>query len=81
MPYFTVRFKGMLTREERERLATAGIAIEGSEPSLRTGPVQTGRPIYTARVEADSAERAVVAVREALEPDSGNFSGWDAGPA
>jgi hypothetical protein len=23
----------------------------------------------------------VAAVREALEPDSGNFSGWDAGPA
>ena len=86
MPTFAVRFKGMLTKDERERLAAAGLEIAGSESSMvagsaETGTVGTGRPIYTVMVEASSPEEALAAVREALEPDTANFSNWEAGPA
>jgi hypothetical protein len=37
-----------------------------------------GRPIYTVSIEASSAGEAVARVREALEPDTGNFSDWEA---
>lgn len=82
MPSFQVRFKGMLTGQERERLTAAGIQLEGSRSSmiadsLETGPVPTGRPIYTVGVEADSAEQALAKVREAIEPDTANFSNWE----
>jgi hypothetical protein len=77
MPSFEVRFKGMLTRAERERLEQAGIAIVGQERALRIGPVKTGLPIFTAQLEASSADEALQAVREALDPDTGNFSGWE----
>jgi hypothetical protein len=80
MPSFHVRFKGMLTGQERERLAVAGIELEGSEPSVIAG-VETGRKIYTVTVEAESADAALAAVREALEPGSVNFSDWDVAPA
>ena len=83
MRTFAVHFKGLLTREERERLAAAGVEIVGSRASMRagseeTGTVGTGRPIYTAKLEAASAEEALARVREAIEPDTSNFSGWKA---
>jgi len=86
MPAFHVRFKGMLTGQERERLTAADIHLEGSEPSMlvgspETGTAPTGRPIYTVSVEANSAEEAIRRVRDALEPDTANFSGWEAEPA
>lgn len=86
MRTFAVHFKGMLTGQERERLAVAGIEIAGSRASMRagteeTGIVGTGRPIYTAKLEAATAEEALAKVREAIEPDTSNFSGWDAEPA
>jgi hypothetical protein len=77
VPAFLVRFKGMLTRQERERLAAAGITIEAKERSMCIGVVKTGRPIYTVRVEADSEDEAMARVRGALDPDTGNFSDWD----
>jgi hypothetical protein len=77
MASFRVRFKGMLNRSERERLDAAGIVLEDSEPTSAAGIPGTGRPIYTVRVEAASAEEAITAVREALDPDTGNFSDWD----
>lgn len=81
MPIFAVRFKGMLTKDERERLERAGVTIAGQEPSLRIGAVKTGVPIYTAHAEATSADEALQKVREALDPDTGNFSNWESGPA
>ena len=81
MPTFAVRFKGMLTKAERERLDRAAITLEGQEPSLRIGNVETGAPIYTVHVEAPSADEALQKVREALDPDTGNFSNWESGPA
>jgi hypothetical protein len=81
VPAFLVRFKGMLTRQERERLAAAGITIESSEGSMRIGLVKTGRPIYTVRVEADAENEAVQAVKAALDPDAANFSNWESAPA
>lgn len=86
MPVFAVRFKGMLTGEERQRLAAAGIELAGSKASMTagtaaTGSVGTGRPIYTVKLDAPSADEALARVREAIEPDSSNFSGWEAGPA
>jgi len=83
MPSFHVRFKGMLTGQERDRLTAAGIRLEGSRPSMtvgspETGLTPTGRPIYTVSVEASSAEEALTKVREAIEPDTANFSGWEA---
>lgn len=86
MPLFAVHFKGMLTRDERQRLAAAGIEIAGSRTSMRagteeTGTVGTGRPIYTAKLESASAEEALARVREAIEPDTANFSGWQAEPS
>jgi hypothetical protein len=86
MPSFHVRFKGMLTGQERERLTAAGVRLEGSRSSMtvgspETGTTPTGRPIYTVSVEANSAEEALIKVREAIEPDTANFSGWEAEPA
>lgn len=86
MPAFAVRFKGMMTRDERERLAAAGIEVTGSRSSMvagtkETGTVGTGRPIYTVTVEAGSEDGALAKVREAIEPDTSNFSGWEAEPA
>jgi hypothetical protein len=78
VPAFLVRFKGLLTRQERDRLEAAGITIEAKERSLRIGVVKTGRPIYTARVEADSEAEALQAVKAALDPDAANFSNWEA---
>lgn len=72
-----VRFKGMLNRSERERLGAAGIALESSEPSAIAGIPGAGRPIYTVRVEAESPEQALTKVREALDPDTANFSDWE----
>jgi len=85
MRTFAVHFKGMLTREERQRLNAAGVEIAGSRASMQagteeTGTVGTGRPIYTAKLEAASAEEALARVREAIEPDTSNFSGWNAEP-
>jgi hypothetical protein len=85
MPTFAVRFKGLMTGQERERLAATGIKLEGSRSSMiagnpETGTVRTGRPIYTVSVEAASKDEALAKVREAIEPDSSNFSGWEAGP-
>lgn len=86
MPTFAVRFKGMLTKDERERLTAAGIEVTGSRSSMtagteETGTVGTGRPIYTVTLEATSEDEALAKVREAIEPDTSNFSGWEAGPA
>lgn len=86
MPSFHVRFKGMLTGQERERLTAAEIHLEGSESSmtagsLETGLVRTGRPIYTVSLEASSADEALAKVREAIEPDTANFSNWEVEPA
>lgn len=81
MPAFAVRFKGMLTKDERERLRQAGITIDRRDRSMRVGLVMTGLPIFTVRVDTVSEEEALQAVREALEPDTGNFSNWEAGPA
>jgi hypothetical protein len=81
MPTFAVRFKGMLTRDERERLAAAGLEITGSRSSEVGGMIGTGRPIYTVTVEAPAADEALARVREAIEPDTANFSGWEVAPA
>jgi hypothetical protein len=81
MPAYSVRFKGMLNRDERERLEQAGIAIKRQERSRRVGLVRTGQPVYTVEVEANSEDEALQAVRAALDPDTGNFSGWEVRPA
>jgi len=78
---FFVRFKGMLNRQERERLEAAGITIERKESSMQIGIVKTGRPIFTVRVEAASEDEALAKVREALDPDTANFSNWESEPA
>jgi hypothetical protein len=77
MPAFAVRFKGMLTKDERERLATAGLEITGSESSKVGGTIGIGRPIYTLTAEAATADDALTRVREAIEPDTANFSDWE----
>ncbi|HEY6730857.1 MAG TPA: hypothetical protein VI039_07525 [Solirubrobacterales bacterium] len=81
MPSFRVRFKGMLNKSEGERLSAAGIVLEGSERSELAGIVGVGRPVYTVSLEASSAEEAMARVREALDPDTGNFSDWGSEPA
>lgn len=81
MPSFLVRFKGMLTASDREWLLAADIEIEGSEPSMEIDSVRMGRPIYTTRIEAASSEEALEKVRNALEPDTGNFTNWESEPA
>ena len=81
MPIFAVRFKGMLNKDECERLKRAGITIEDQEPSLQIGNVKTGVPIYTVHLEAPSEDEALLKVRTALDPDTGNFSNWETGPA
>jgi len=70
-----------VTRGERERLLAAGIDIASSRASMRagteeSGTVSTSRPIYTAKLDAASAEEALARVREAIDPDTSNFSGW-----
>jgi hypothetical protein len=84
MPVFAVRFKGMLTGDERRRLTAARIELAGSKASMRMRigetTVSTGRPIYTVKLEASSEQEALARVREAIEPDTSNFSGWEAGP-
>jgi hypothetical protein len=74
MPTFAVRFKGLMTGQERERLGAAGIKLEGRRSSMiagdpETGTVRIGRPIYTVVVEAASESEALARVREAIEPD------------
>lgn len=81
MVRYRVRFKGMLNKSERARLAEADISFEGSEPTSVGGIPGAGRPIYTVSVEADSANDALTKVREALDPDTGNFSNWEVEPA
>jgi dihydrodipicolinate synthase/N-acetylneuraminate lyase len=81
MPTFAVRFKGMLTKDERKRLAAAGLEITGSKSSLVAGTIGTGRPIYTVETEAPTAEEALARVRAAIDPDTANFSGWEVGAA
>ena len=81
MPIYAVRFKGMLTKDERERLKRAAITVADQEPSMRIGGVKTGIPIYTAHAEATSEYEALQKVRAALDPDTGNFSNWETGPA
>lgn len=86
MPTFAVRFKGMMTKDERERLAAAGIEVASSRSSMTAGTEETGtfgigRPIYTVTLEATSEDEALTKVRGAIEPDTSNFSGWEAGPA
>jgi hypothetical protein len=78
MARYRVRFKGMLNKSERARLAETGISLEGSEPSSVGGIPGAGRPVYTVIVEADSADDALARVRAALDPDTGNFSNWKA---
>ncbi|HEY6730851.1 MAG TPA: hypothetical protein VI039_07495 [Solirubrobacterales bacterium] len=80
MPSFHVRFKGMLNKSESERLDAAGIVLDGRESSELGGIPGAGRPVYRVRVEASSAEEALTLVREALDPDTGNFSEWKSGP-
>lgn len=77
MACFQVRFKGLLNKSERHRLVAAGILVDSSEPASISGIPGAGRPVYTASVEADSADEALTKVREALEPDTANFSDWD----
>lgn len=77
MASFLVRFKGLLNRSERLRLVAAGILVDSSEPSSVGGILGAGRPLYVASVEASSADEALTKVREALDPDTGNFSDWD----
>ncbi|HEY3491602.1 MAG TPA: hypothetical protein VGK43_01545, partial [Solirubrobacterales bacterium] len=74
---FRVRFKGILNRSERQRLVAAAILVDSSEPSSVGGIPGAGRPTYIASVEASSAEEALMTVREALEPDTANFSNWE----
>lgn len=81
MPAFAVRFKGMLTKDERERLTAAGLEITGSESSKVGGTIGIGRPIYTVTTEAPTANEALARVREAIEPDAANFSDWEVEPA
>lgn len=76
MARFHVHFKGLLTKSERTRLAAAGIALEDSKPPAAGGIPGAGRPIYIVSVEANSPEEALATVREALDPDTGNFSNW-----
>ncbi len=78
MARFRVRFKGLLNKNERARLAAAGIALEASEPTEVGGIAGAGRPIYTVSAEASSPQEALATVREALDPDTGNFSDWEA---
>lgn len=81
MAAFAVRFKGMLNKLQLERLDRRGIAVVDEEPSLRIGNVKTGVPVYTVHVEAASGDEALEQVRTTLEPDTGNFTDWEAGPA
>lgn len=81
MARYLVRFKGMLNRAERERLAAAGIVLERSESSTVGGIAGAGRPIYSVGVDAESPEEGLATVREALDPDTGNFSNWEVEPA
>lgn len=78
MPSYAVRFKGLLFKAHHERFDRAGIVHESSEPGMQIGEIKTGEPINTVRVEADSEQEAMTAVREVLVPDDVNFSNWEA---
>jgi hypothetical protein len=80
MARYRVRFKGILNKSERARLGETDIALEDSVPSSAGGIPGAGRPIYTVSVEADSPDEALSKVREALDPDTGNFSNWEVEP-
>lgn len=80
MPIFSVRFKGLLFKTHRDRMEETGIVLQESKPALRIGSVETGEPINTVSVEADSAEDAVAKVMETLAPDDVNFTQWEGGP-
>jgi len=69
----------MLNRDERERLAAGGIALESTEPASIAGIRGAGRPTYVVSVEAESPDEALAKVREALEPDTANFTDWESG--
>ena len=73
-----VRFKGLLSKSQRERLTRAGITVESSQPSMHVGLMATGRPIYTVSLEATSPDEALGKVRQVMEPDTANFSNWEA---
>jgi hypothetical protein len=77
MDSFLVRFKGILNKSERQRLVAAAILVDSSEASSIGGVAGAGRPTYIASVEASSADEALIKVREALEPDTANFSDWE----
>jgi ATP phosphoribosyltransferase len=77
MPSFAVRFKGLLFKSHLALLGQAGIELESSEPGMRIGPIQTGEPINTVIVEADSEDEALAKVKERLVPDDVNFSSWE----
>lgn len=79
MSSFYVRFKGLLFKTHFERMGTAGIVFESSEPGMQIGGIKTGEPINTVVVEAASEEAAVQAVRRTLVPDDVNFTAWEAG--
>jgi hypothetical protein len=81
MTAYLVRFKGMLTRKDREQLEAAGIKIENKERSMKIGVIKTGVPIFTVRIDAASEAEALAKVREALDPDTANFSNWESEPA
>lgn len=78
MPSFAVRFKGLLFKNQRARLSAAGIDLVSSEPAMQIGPIQTGEPINTVTLEADSEENAIATVKGKLTPDDVNFSAWEA---
>ena len=77
MPNFAVRFKGMLNKDEHGRLERAGITVKDQGPSIQFVNIKTGTEIYTVQVEASSQAEALQNVREALDPDTGNFSNWE----
>ncbi|HET8813901.1 MAG TPA: hypothetical protein VFM51_02975 [Solirubrobacterales bacterium] len=78
MPIQTVRFKGLLSKSQRERLTRAGITVESSQPSMQVGLMATGRPIYTVVLEATSPGEALEKVRQVMEPDTATFANWEA---
>lgn len=80
MQTFAVRFKGLLFKLHLDRLDKAGIELHSSKPGLRIGSIETGEPINTVIVEADSEEAAVAKVMEKLAPDDVNFTQWESGP-
>lgn len=81
MAIHTIRFKGLLFKTQRERLARAGITVQATEPSMQVGLLKTGPPIYTVTLEASSPDEALAKVRQVMEPDAATFSDWEVGAA